>query len=513
MTSLPGIDESYWMDSTPATDYPHVPADATTDVAVIGGGMAGLCTAWELVCRGRSVVLLEADRIAAGVTGYTTAKVSALHTLIYATLRDTHGARATAHYATSQQEAIRRIERTAVELGVDCQWERADAYTYATDPSQLGTLRAEARAAADAGLDASFVTETDLPFAVAGAVRVSGQAQFHPRRYLLALAKDITARGGQIYERSRVTGLREGTPCRVTTESGAVIKAQDVVVATHYPIFDRALMFARLEPTRELVVAATLPADQAPSGMYITPEGSTRSVRTAPWHDGQRLLIATGEKFTPGTGTGKESGSFERLTDWLTSHFPAAEPAYRWAAQDNFSSDRVPFVGPFHPGARQVYVATGFGGWGISNGAMAGTLLADLITGEKPPHAGLYDPRRLHPIREAGRLLDTQATVAKHFIGDRLRSTQGDDASDIAPGSGALVRVGGSRCAVYRDEDGTPHAVSARCTHLGCLVRFNDAERTWECPCHGSRFGVDGSVLQGPAVRPLERRELPDDGF
>ncbi|MEU3962817.1 FAD-dependent oxidoreductase [Streptomyces buecherae] len=514
-TPLPGTDASYWMASTPDTDYPGAPAEASADVAVIGGGMAGLCTAWELVRRGRSVVVLEAGRVAAGVTGHTTAKVSALHTLRYAALRDTQGRRAAALYATSQQEAVRGIERLAVELGVDCQWERADAYTYATDPGRVGTLRAEATAAADAGLDATFVTETELPFPVAGAVRVGGQAQFHPRRFLLALAAGVVARGGRVYERSRVTGLHEGSPCRVTTEDGAVVRARHVVVATHYPVFDRALMFARLEPSRELVLAATLPAEQAPRGTYITPDDGTRSVRTAPWPDGRRLLIVTGEKFTPGTGDGNQgapdaaSERFRRLADWLRQHFPAAEITHRWAAQDNTSTDGLPYIGPFHPGTRNVYVATGFGGWGMSSGALAGTLLADLISGERPEHAALYDPRRLHPLREAGPLLSQQATVARHFVGDRLRLASADDVAAVAPGTGALVRVGAGRCAVYRAQDGTVHAVSARCTHLGCLVRFNDAEHTWECPCHGSRFAVDGSVLQGPAVRPLEPRQVP----
>ncbi len=511
-TPLPGTDASYWMASTPDTDYPGAPEEASADVVVIGGGMAGLCTAWELVRRGRSVVVLEAGRVAGDVTCHTTAKVSALHTLRYAALRDTQGRRAAAQYATSQQEAVRGIERLAVELGVDCQWERTDAYTYATDPGRVGALRAEATAAADAGLDATFVAETELPFPVAGAVRVGRQAQFHPRRFLLALAEGIVARGGRVYERSRVTGLREGSPCRVTTEDGAVVRARHVAVPTHYPVFDRALMFARLEPTRELVLAATLPAEQAPRGTYITLDDGTRSVRTAPWPDGRRLLIVTGEKFTPGTGdgnagdgedgTGAASERYPRLADWLRQHFPAAEITHRWAAQDNASTDGLPYIGPFHPGTRNVYVATGFGGWGMSSGALAGTLLADLIAGERPEHAGLYDPRRLYPLREAGPLLCQQATVARHFVGDRLRLASADDVAAVAPGTGALVRVGAGRCAVYRAQDGTVHAVSARCIHLGCLVRFNDAEHTWECPCHGSRFAVDGSVFQGPAVPP-----------
>lgn len=503
---LPGAAESYWMDSVQATTHPPLTEDVTVDAVVVGGGIAGLCAAWELLQVGRSVVLLEADRITAGVTGYTTAKLTSLHTVVYAKLRKAAGPDAARQYAQSQQQAVERVATVATQLGIDCDLERVPAFTYAESADQVDELRAEADAAAEAGLAASFVTETGLPFPVAGAVRVEEQSQFHPRKYLLALADDVVRRGGRIAERSRAVGLEEGDPCRVTTEHGAAVTARDVVVATHYPVFDRALLFGRLEPHRELVVAAVLPDERDPNGMFITQEQNTRSVRTAPYRVGERLLIVTGEHFTPGAGDVTER--WDRLLAWTLERFPGTEIAYRWAAQDNGTTDQVPFVGPFHPGAEHVYVATGFGGWGMSNGVMAGQLIAAEVAGDEPPWAGLYDPRRLHPVREAVPMLKLQAKVARHFVGDRLLSSHADTVDDVGPGTGAVLRVGGERCAVYRDDDGAVHAVSARCTHLGCLVQFNDAERAWECPCHGSRFAVDGAVLQGPANRPLEPRDV-----
>lgn len=495
------------MATAPGTPLPPLTRDIEVDVAVVGGGVAGLSTAWELLDAGRSVAVLEADRLCAGVTGHTTAKVSALHTLVYDRLRRTRGAEGARLYARSQQEAVERIAAIAAALGADCELERLPAFTYVTDPEGRDAVRAEAEAAREAGLAASYTQTTGLPFEVAGAVRVEDQAQFHPRKYLLALAEDLRLRGGQVHERTRVTGLSEGTPCRVTTENGAVVTAEDVVVATHYPVFDRALLFTRLSPRRELVVAAEIPAGDDPGGMYITEEEGTRSVRTAPLDDGRRLLIVTGESFTPGTGDTEER--FARLAAWTREHFPGTEITHRWAAQDNDPTDTVPLVGPFHPGARHTYVATGFGGWGMSGGAMAGRLLTDLITGYPPPWAHLYDPRRLwSTLREAPAFLKHQATVGRHFVGDRLRTTHADSVADVPPGTGAIVLVHGRRCAVFRQDDGTLRAVSARCSHLGCLVAFNNAERAWECPCHGSRFATDGSVLQGPATRPLEPREL-----
>jgi glycine/D-amino acid oxidase-like deaminating enzyme/nitrite reductase/ring-hydroxylating ferredoxin subunit len=509
MTELPGAATSYWMDSAPGTPFPALDADAEVDVVVIGAGIAGLCTAWELTRAGKRVAVLEAGRVAAGVTGFTTAKLTALHSLVYDRLRRTRGPEGARLYAQSQSDAVEHVASVAAELGIDCDLERVPAFTYAEDPERAELIRAEADAAREAGLPASYVTETGLPFPVAGAVRVEDQAQFHPRKYLLALAADLTAHGGRIHEQTRATGLTEGSPCRVTTQTGRTVTARDVVVATHYPVFDRALLFTRLSPHRELVVAAPLPADRDPGGMYITPENDTRSVRTAPLGDGRRLLIVTGESFLPGTGDTVDR--FERLAGWARERFPGTEIAYRWAAQDNDPTDTVPLVGPFHPGARHTFVATGFGGWGMSGGVMAGRLLAALLTGGKLPWADLYDPRRLASLlREAPAFLRHQAVVGRHFVGDRVHGAQADSVADVAPGTGAVVDVDGRRCAVYRAEDGTVHAVSARCTHLGCLVAFNPAERSWDCPCHGSRFAPSGEVLEGPANRPLETRELPD---
>lgn len=506
MTLLPGRQESYWIDSTSATSYPALVGDIEVDVAVVGAGIAGLSAAYELTRRGRTVVVLEADRVAASVTGYTTAKLSVQHTLIYDQLRRQFGGEAARTYAQSQQAAVEHVARAVAEEGIDCDLERVPAYTYVESTEQVDTIRAEVDAARQAGLPASFVTETALPYSVAGAIRVEEQAQFHPRRYLLHLANRLVADGSQIFERTRVMDLEEGKPCRLTAEGGTVT-AHAVVVATHYPIFDRAMLFTRLQPQRELVVAAPIAAERDLAGAYITQEESTRSVRTAPYRDGQRLLIVTGETFRPGEG-GDVAAKWERLVDWTRERFGVGEIAYRWATQDNSTLDRVPFVGRLHPGSEHVYVAAGFGGWGMSNGVMSGLLLAALIAGEDSSWASLYDPRRIHPVKDAPAFVKANVHVARRFVGDRLRSSRVDSPDEIAPGEGAVVRVGGGHSAVYRDDQGAVHAVSARCTHLGCIVHFNDAERCWECPCHGSRFDVDGRVVQGPANRPLETRQL-----
>ncbi|MGW6564761.1 FAD-dependent oxidoreductase [Streptomyces sp. NPDC054975] len=458
---------SYWMRDTPSPDRPALAEDLMADVVVVGGGIAGLCTAYELVRAGREVVLLEAGRIAGGVSGHTTGKLTALHGLTYARLRDTHDALAARRYALAQQDAMDHVVGLCEEMGVDAELERAPAYTYVTDARRADEIRAEAAAALEAGLDAAYVTETDLPFPVAAAVRLDDQLLFHPRKFLLGLAEDLVARGGTIHEHTRVTELKEHTDCRLTTEAGHTVHARDVVIATHFPLTVHASLLTRLSVRRELVVAAPVPADRAPRGMYLTPEDRTRSVRTAPYDDGRRLLVVTGEAYEPGTDHAGER--LERLTGWARRIFPdfgEATTAYRWAAQDVGSADHLPYVGHEHPGTQHVFLATGFGGWGMSNGVMAGRLLAAHVAGgPRPDWTELFDPRRPLPLREFPEVVKAQASVARHYL----------------------------------------VASPPRCTHMGCELGFNELEDSWECPCHGSRFAAaDGRVLQGPATRPLQ---------
>ncbi len=487
--------------------------DAEADAAVVGGGIAGLSTAWELARAGLRVIVLEADRVAGGVTGHTTGKLTVLHTSVYDMLRRRHGEDAARDYADSQSAALRHVFEVAGRLGIDCELETRPALTYTRQPDGVGALRAEAEAARAAGLDASFVTETGLPFPVSGAVRVEDQAQFHPLKYLGGLVADIVAHGGRVFEGTRVTGLSHGDPCRLTTEGGATVTAGHVVVATHHPVFDHAVLATRLTQHRDLVVAGPLPADRDPGGMFITREGGKRSVRTAPLADGSRLLIVTGEVFAPGTGADTRAG-YARLEEWTEQQFPGVTVSHRWAAQDNSATDDVPLVGRLPMGGGNVYVATGFAGWGMTGGVMAGALVASLVAGAPQRWAGLYDPGRLGSVvRTAPSYLKAQWDTGRHFVKDRLDAL-GDGTHgpvrDLRPGGATVVRAGGGACAVHRDDEGGLHAVSAVCTHMGCLVAFNNAERTWECPCHGSRFGIDGTVLQGPALSPLERRDPGD---
>jgi glycine/D-amino acid oxidase-like deaminating enzyme/nitrite reductase/ring-hydroxylating ferredoxin subunit len=506
--------ESYWLVSAPAPPPGPVPELADVDVAVLGGGIAGITTAHLLKQAGLTVALIEARELLEGVTGHTTAKVSAQHGLIYADLARRFGADAARVYGLSQLTALEWIRAESTRLGIDCEWSERDSFVYCSDPAGLDEVREEAEVAASLGLPASFVSETDLPVPVAGAVRFAGQAQFHPVRWLRTLAAGLPGDGSYVAEGVRALDVRTGDPHRVVTEAGT-FGAAHVVVATHYPILDRGFFFARLEPVRELVVAGPMPAATAPKHMYLSTDDG-HSVRTTPYaanaSDGsaQVLAIVLGEHYRPGAETDVEE-RHAALASWALSSLGLAHITYRWSAQDNVTVDGLPYIGRFSRRSDRLWVATGFGQWGMTNGTLAGLLLRDLISERSyewtKEWADLYDPARLP---SPGGLVRDQMAVAEHFVADRLRAVGARAPADLAPGEAATTTVGTRLAAVRRDADGTLVALSGRCTHLGCAVAFNDDEQSWDCPCHGSRFGLDGGVLQGPAVTPLERVEIAD---
>ena len=504
------MNQSYWIASTPATDFAPAPDELTVDVAVLGGGIAGLNVAAALKARGRTVAVVEAARILEGVTGNTTAKVTASHGLLYGHLVEKFGEARARAYADAQQAAIEHIARTAETEGIECNLVRTPSYIYSQDGAEAGKLQAEAEAARSVGLPVEFTTDTRLPYPVAGAVRYDEQARFHPRKYLLALAERVPGDGSVILERTRALDVDEGDPCVVTTDRG-VIRAQHVVVATHIPFLDRGLYFARQFPIRDYVVAGRL-GERPVEGMYLSTESPTHSIRVTEDEEGGLLLIVGGEGHTTGRADDTDQ-RYGRLEKWTNERFGVTDFTHRWSTQDYTSTDRVPFIGRFRPGAKRLWVATAFGAWGMTNGTVSGLLLADLVTGEDSPWAEVFDPLRVTPAATNMKtFVKENAAVAKELVTGYLAPGDVGSVDDLAPGEAAVIRSGLSKTAAYRDEDGTVHAVSARCTHLGCVVAWNAAEKSWDCPCHGSRFDMDGKVLQGPAVKDLERQRAEPGG-
>jgi len=447
---------SLWFEGRDAVARPPLDRDIAADVVVVGAGIVGLTTAFLLEREGMDVTVLEMRRVAAGATGYNTAKLSSLHGLTYTKLESSLGRDKARLYGEANEAGIARVFELAADLEIACGLRRKPNYTYAEDASDLDRVREEAELAGGLGLPASYVEELDLPYPVAGAVRFDDQAEFHPVRYLDGLAGALR---GPVYEDTLATGIGSG---RVHTARGPRVSAEHVVVATHLSFLDRGLYFARCHPERSYVVAGRV-ADP-PAGMYLSTESPAHSIRA----HGDWLLVG-GESHK--TGQADAAERFARLSAWAGERFDL-EPELRWATQDQMPVDGVPYVGRHDPVSPNLWVATGFKKWGLAMGSAAAELLAAQIAGRDHRWAELFDPSRLRPRAGALTFVKENANVAYHFVADRAR------------------------------KHGAP-----RCTHLGCLLDWNDAERSWDCPCHGSRFAESGEVIEGPAVA---RLNLPD---
>jgi glycine/D-amino acid oxidase-like deaminating enzyme/nitrite reductase/ring-hydroxylating ferredoxin subunit len=499
VSDLPGRAASLWLETSSESEFPSLESDLQVEVAVVGAGIVGITTALLLKESGSTVALVEADRVAAGVTGYTTAKVTSLHGLTYAKLMSDFGENTARAYGEANQAGLERIARFVEELHIDCDFRRKANYTYTESAVERGRIEDEVAAATRLGLPVSYTDTTDLPYPIAAAVRFADQAEFHPRKYLTALVDRIPRDGSHVFERTRVRDVDDGRPCVVRTRR-ARIEAEQVVIATHMPILDRGLYFARMHPERSYVVTA-LVRGSLPAGMYLSTERPAHSIRTHPYDSGELLLIG-GESHK--TGQSESSERYRELASWAESRFDVERFEHRWATQDNMPVDGMPFVGRLWPLSGRLYTATGFKKWGLANGTAAAMMLRDLVLGRPSRWAPAFDPNRLTLRASAKDFVKENSDVAFHFFADRVRGRSARAA--LEPGEGRVVRDGLGQAAVYKDEHGRVHSVSARCTHLGCIVSWNSAEKTWDCPCHGSRFSYDGEVVQGPAVEPLERQ-------
>lgn len=503
--TLPERSQSYWIASTPETSYEALEGDLAVDVAVLGGGIVGVTAAYLLKQHGLRVALVEARRIVTGVTGHTTAKLTSLHGLKYSQIVSQFDRERARLYADANEGAIRFVAAVVQERGIDCDLHRMPAFTYTREADELDRIHAEVEAAREAGLEASFVTETTLPYEVAGAVRVENQAIFHPRKYLLGLARLVDGDGSRMFEHTTARDVREGRPCVVTTDHGR-IRADHVIVATHYPFLDRGLYFARLEPMRSYALGIRV-AEPPPQGMFISTGEDFQSVRPHP-ENGGWLVIVGGVQHMTGRSSVPTMQHYRAVEAFAREALTVESIDYRWSTQDNRTIDGIPYVGTYTPASPHLFTATGFDGWGMSNGTAAAMILADLILKRHNRWAAAYDPARVGQLTKVGQMLRYGASNVDHLVRDRISQAAPLEVSDLAPGEGRVGKVGGETLAVSRAADGTLHAVAPACAHQGCLVTWNEAEQSWDCPCHGSRYAADGTLLHGPATKGLERRPL-----
>ncbi|WP_206516048.1 FAD-dependent oxidoreductase [Nocardioides pantholopis] len=496
---------SLWQDR-----HPRSPLEASTpatlsgehDVVVVGGGLTGLTTAVLLARAGRSVLVVEAGHVGVGTTGRSTAKISLLQGTQFSRLSRRHPDQVLRRYAEANLEAQAWLVRFCADQQVGIQ--DRPAYTYATTALGERMIRAELKAVRTAGLEAEWLDEVPLPYPTRGAVRLADQKQVDPCELLEALSREAVAHGVRLVEGVRVRRVTGKDPVQVVSEHGTAT-ARTVVVATNMPVLDRGGFFARMSPSRSYGLAFRT-AEPHVDGMYLSADSPSRSLRDAPGTDGASLLLVGGNGHKVGAPV-SEQQRIEGLREWTAHWFPDAEETHAWSAQDYVPHHGLPFAGPVLPGADEVLVAGGYSKWGMTNGVAAALAVAGQVLGEQRPWADILRPWQRAELRGALDTAKLNGEVALEMAGGWLRPALHPGAGTPPTEGQGTVRLdhAGPPTAVST-VDGTERRVSAVCSHLGGVVRWNDAERSWDCPLHGSRFGPDGEVLEGPATCGLGRR-------
>ena len=495
---------SLWEATTRPLHYTPLSTDLTADVCVIGGGIAGLTTAYRLAREGGRVVLLERGTIGGGETGQTTAHLASAQDDYYDTIRRMHGDEGARIARESHQAAIEEIARVVSEEGIDCDFRRTDGYLIAAPEQDEEFLDSEARAAMEAG----FAGVEKLPgvpidfWDTGPCIRFPDQGQFHPLKYLQGLAAAAIRAGVIIHTGTEVAEAPEdGAPVTIRTTSGHSVMADAAVMATNYPLTAAPSIVTRIAPYRTYVVGFAIPAGSVPPVLIWDTDEPYHYVRTAAGRQPEEeVLIVGGEDHK--TGQADDMGvRFDSLITWTRERFPMArKEAFRWSGQFQEPADHMGLIG-LHPGRDHVFMITGDSGQGMTHGTLGAMILTDLIAGREKRWSSLYSPSRsafTAPLEMARENLNVAAQFRDYITPGGV-----NDVTGIATGEGAIIRRGVSRIAAYRDEAGVVHERLAACTHMGCIVRWNSFEKSWDCPCHGSRFTPTGEVLTGPALEPL----------
>ena len=496
--------KSFWQQTDDRPKPPGLLEDAMAKVCIVGAGIAGLTTAYLLNRAGQSVIVLDDGPIAGGETCRTTAHLSNAIDRRYSSIEWLHGEKGAQLAAESHSQAIDAIENIVATEGIDCDFERLNGYLFAAPGESTEILHRELKAARRAGLlEVSLLARAPLDWFDTGpCLCFPNQAQFHPLKYMTALAAVIEQRGGRIFTGTHATKI-EGGPTASVQTNGPTVSSECVVVATNTPVNDLVAIHTKQAAYRSYVVGARIPRASVTRALYWDTSDPYHYLRIHHHSvQGKDLLLIGGEDHK--TGQANDAAQrFERLEEWARERFPMIESFdYRWSGQVMESVDGLAYIGANPMDAPNVFVATGDCGMGMTHGTIAGILLTELILGHDHPWKPLYDPSRITARAIADFTREALNMGAQY--GDWLTPGNAASADDIPPGEGAVIRRGLSKVAVYRHSNGSLEEFSAVCPHLGCIVGWNSTEKTWDCPCHGSRFDVSGRVLNGPAIEGLE---------
>ncbi|WP_349408938.1 FAD-dependent oxidoreductase [Pseudalkalibacillus sp. SCS-8] len=506
--NFPQFPEPIWNEDRKLPSFRPLNENKTVDVAIIGAGITGITTGYMLAKEGLNVAIIDAGTVAHGTTGHTTAKVTAQHDMIYDEFIQHLGEEKAKRYYEANHEALEFISRTVDQKGIECGFTREDAYIYATTDSSSKILQKEFEAYKKLGIDGDLVDSIPFSFPVQSALVMRNQAQFHPLKYLQSLIDDFTASGGLIYENTTAVDVQTNSQQPVVvTKQGWKITCDYIVTSSHFPFFDgRGFYFTRMHAEKSYVLAVK-PQKEYPGGMYLSVDKPTRSLRDTVIN-GEKYILVGGESHKTGQGINTIK-HYEALEEWAAETLGIKEVPYRWSTQDLITIDNLPYIGRISSKYDNIFVATGYRKWGMTTSTVAAQLLTDLITKKENRYEDLFTPSRFLADLGLKDFIVQNSDVAAHFVAGKL-GMKHKNVEELASDEGAVVKVKGKRAGAYKDKNGYLHLVDTTCTHLGCECEWNSGDRTWDCPCHGSRFSIDGSVIEGPADRPLKKISLED---
>lgn len=507
-----GENISFWTDSVKPLETEALQHDIETEVLIIGAGISGLTTAYCLLSNGHKVIVVEDGLIGSGESGRTTAHLTNALDDRYYTLEKLFGEEKAKLAANSHTAAINWIENTVQQENINCHFQRVNGYLFLHPTDNAETLEQELKATKRAGLDTELLNEIPGIKETGPVLQFSGQAQFHIMEYLNGLAQAVIKKGGKIYSRSKAVDINEDG----ATVNGHTVSASFIVVATNTPVNNLVTMHTKQFPFRTYVVGGLIPKDQIHAALWwdtgdqdIKWSSPYHYVRLVTYDDKYDLLIAGGEDHKTGqAGDTPEENRYFALELWTKQRFPSIEKfIYRWSGQVMEPLDSLAFIGK-NPGNKNIYIITGDSGNGMTHGTLGGIIINDIISGNENSWEELYKPTRT-PLKVAGKYLKEVMNMAGQYA-DWISKGDVDSMNEIPAGEGAIVSSGLKKMAVYRDENNELHAYNATCTHLGCVVQWNNDEKSFDCPCHGSRYSKEGKVMNGPAKKDLEEIEITE---
>ena len=500
---------SYWINSTENLGkFEKIDNNYNADVCIIGAGMCGLSCGYYLAKAGFKVIILDKNNIGEKNSGNTTAKITFQHNLIYDYLINSFNYDVAAKYLQSNKKAISNIKKIIDEENIDCDFEYQDNFVYTKNQEEVGQIHSEVKALNDLNEPAEFVTKCDLPFKIAGGIKTKYQAQFHPRKYMLGLANSIKSYRGLIFTNSTVTDVQKTIDGYVTYVDNYIVNSKYVVLASHYPFLNfPGMYFSKMYQSTSYAIAIDT-NKKTFDGMYINIKEPIYSFRTAIYDD-KRLVIMAGGDHKTGFAP-DNTNAYNLLEKCAHTLFPNCNVLYKWNTRDCMTLDKIPYIGEFSNLMPNMYVATGFNKWGMTSSNVAANIIKDKILGRDNKYAFVYDSTRINPIKNRAELGHMASQVFKSFVTNRIKVPH-HTLLAIEKNNGGIIKVNGTNVGIFKDNNGKVYAVNPTCTHLGCLLTWNNLDKTWDCPCHGSRFDYTGKNIYDPAFKNLDTFNIEND--